>query len=136
MHHTPAGHCEDDEQLKIILLATQPRMLREMLHRALEKAPDLRLVLETDKPYQISALLKRIQADWVVTTLTEEDRLPEPVRAAIEQHPTVSVVGLSADGSHAEVQAMADESGNLQRQRYSLQDVSLAELLQILGDGG
>jgi ribonucleotide monophosphatase NagD (HAD superfamily) len=35
----------DDEQLRVILLANQPRMFREMLHRALDRTAGVHLVL-------------------------------------------------------------------------------------------
>lgn len=123
---------KDSEQLKIILLATQPRMLREMLHRALEKASDMQLVVETDTPDQVSALLSRVQADWLVTTLDEDNRLAEPVRSAIAQNPDVSVIGLSADGSHAEVRGTEGVDGNRKHERYHLDDISLSDLMSIL----
>jgi DNA-binding NarL/FixJ family response regulator len=123
-----------NEQIKIILLANQPRMLREMLHRALDKTPDVRLVLETDKPKRIPKILDRVRADWLITSLDEEDQLPQPVREAIEQNPSVSVLGLSADGSHVEVRGARSDDGNREGRRYSLENISLAELLTILED--
>ena len=50
MNSEQRRHNEEGGDLRIILLATQPRMLREMLHRALEKTPEVQLVLEMDDP--------------------------------------------------------------------------------------
>lgn len=132
MEHTSQNNENRSEQVKIILLATQPRMLREMLQRALSASPDMRLVLETDKPHRIPSILDRIQADWLITTLTEDDRLPAPVQSALDQNPAVSVVGLSPDGSHAEVRWTKGSEEDRESQRYSLDDISLTRLLQIL----
>jgi DNA-binding NarL/FixJ family response regulator len=123
-----------NEQVKIILLANQPRMLREMLHRALDRTPDVRLVLETDKPNQIPRILDRVRADWLIASLNEDEQLPRPVQEAIQQNPSVSVLGLSADGSHVEVRGAVSHGESSEGRRYSLENISLSELLTILED--
>jgi hypothetical protein len=125
---------ERADQLKVILLATQPGMLREMLHRVLEKDPAMRLVLETDSIRQIPRILDRIQADWLIATLTDDDRLPASVQSALERNPQVAVIGLSAEGDYAEVYEPQKPNGDRLRRRYSLDNISLHDLLKILGD--
>lgn len=123
----------DNTQLKVILLANQPRMMRETLHRVLEMTPDMRLVLETDEPKRIPRILDRVQTDWLIATLTEDEKLPEAVQTALEANPSVSVIGISADGSHVEVRGAENGEGKRERLRYSLENITLAELLKILG---
>jgi DNA-binding NarL/FixJ family response regulator len=109
-------------------------MLREMLHRVLEKDPAMRLVLETDSIRQIPRILDRIQADWLIATLTDDDRLPASVQSALERNPQVAVIGLSAEGDYAEVHEPQRPNGDRLRRRYSLDNISLYDLLKILGD--
>jgi len=120
--------------LRIIVLANQPRMLREMLHRALDKTPNVRLVLETDTPNQIPNLLNRVQADWLIASLDNEEELPPAVEEALEENPSLSVLGLSADGSHVEVQH-AEDDGSHEQKRFSLANITLSDLMDILSDG-
>ena len=123
------------DPIRIIVLANQPRMLREMLHRALDRSPQVRLVLETDSPNQISNILDRVQADWLVTSLDQEEQLSEAAEEAMEQNPSLSVMGLSADGSHVEVQQADTSNQDHEQKRLHLVDISLSDLMDILADG-
>ena len=123
------------EQIRVILLANQPRMLREMLHRALEKLPGVRLILETDAPRQIPSILDRVAPDWLITTLTPEAQLPEAVAEAIEHNPSVSVLGLSADGSKVEIRGAerSDDGRKAQRDIIVVGQCFLVRVAEYLG---
>lgn len=122
----------EHEPMRIVVLANQPRMFRELLHRALGQIPGAQLILETEDPLQVPGILSRVQTDWLVVSLNSEDELPKSVRKAIEEHPALSVLGFSEDSSRVEVQKKMHEKGNRTRRSYALENVSLPELLSIL----
>lgn len=124
----------EQEPIRVVLLANRPRMFREMLHRALDRIPGAQLILETERPQQVPGILARVEADWLIITLTAQGKLPKPVEEAIEQNPSLSVLGFSEDTGHVEVQMKVHSNKDRERRHYSLNDISLLELLSILGD--
>ena len=120
------------EVVRVVLLANQPRMLREMLHRALLKTPGLQLVFEVEEPDLIARVLDHIDADWLITSLTSEQKLQSTVQQALEQKPSLSIIGVSEDGSHVEVYMPVQNEVRHDRRHYSLNNISLANLLSIL----
>ncbi len=124
----------EQEPIRVVLLANQPRMFREMLHRALDKIPGSQLILETERPQQVLSILARVEADWLIVTLTAKGKLPKLVEEAIEQNPSLSVLGFSEDIGHVEVQMKMHSNEDRERRHYLLKNISLLELLSILGD--
>jgi hypothetical protein len=105
-----------------------------MLHRALDKIPGAQLILETENPHLLPSILARVEADWLIVTLTAQGNLPTPVEEAIVQNPSLSVLGFSEDTRHVEVKNRMDNNEDRERRHYSLNNISLMELLTILGD--
>ena len=99
----------EHELMRIVVLANQPRMFREMLHRALGQIPGAQLILETEDPLQVPSILSRFQTDWPIVSLNSEDELPKSVKKAIKEHPALSVLGFSEDSSRVEVQKKKHE---------------------------
>ena len=114
------------------MLANQPRMLREMLHKALAKNPRLQLVFEIDEVDLISRTLKSVEADWLITTLTSDQVLHSTAQKALAQNPALSIIGISADGSHVEIYERAHDDTTHKVRRESFDNISLYQLLSIL----
>jgi DNA-binding NarL/FixJ family response regulator len=122
-----------DRPLGVILLATQPRMMRQMMRRVLQKMPGPWLVLEAGNMEQVPGILERVDADWLITSLTDDDQLPEPLRSVVEQKPSLSVMGISEDGSHVVVSETGDEEiDKVEPQSALLEDATLAQLLELI----
>lgn len=112
-----------------IILANQPRLLREMLSRVFAATPSLQVVGEVDNFVGLAELLTQVKAHWLIVTLDSEGQSPLRVSNAGTGLPTTSLMAISADGRQVEVQtAMADGGVH----QYILYDVSLAVLLAIL----
>jgi len=112
-----------------IILANQPRLLREMLSRVFATIPTLQVVGEVDNFLGLAELIPRVQAHWLIVTLDSEGHSPLRVSNPGTGLPTTSLMAISADGRQVEVQtAMADGGVH----QYILYDVSLAVLLAIL----
>jgi len=112
-----------------IILANQPRLLREMLSRVFAATPGLQVVGEVENFVGLAELMTRVKAHWIIVTLDGEGQSPLRVSSPSTGLPTTSLMAISADGRQVEVQtAMAD--GGIHQ--YSLYDVSLTVLLAIL----
>jgi hypothetical protein len=126
----PLGH---SSELSVIVLATQPRMLRQMMRRALQRTPGRRLVLETEDIEQVADILHRVEADWLIANLTDEDRLPEAILTAVAGNPSVSVMGISEDGSHVSIREPSTGYDGEKSHNEVLSDATLADLLAVIG---
>ena len=133
---TDRSSVEQNEPVHIVLLANQPRMFREMLHRALDRAPGVRLTLEATDLERLPEILARVQADWLIVTLDEQSTLPGPIQQIVAQNPTLSVVGISVDGEHLEIQKVRVAKEDMEHRWLSLDNITLSELLVILGVNG
>ncbi len=122
----------EEEPVRVVLLANQPRMFREMLHKALAKNPRLQLVFEIDEVDLISRTLKSVDADWLITTLTSDQELHSTAQKALAQNPALSIIGISADGSHVEIYERAHGDTTHKVRRESFDNISLYQLLSIL----
>jgi|GEM_PF-2491418 len=112
-----------------IILANQPRLLREMLSRVFAATPGLQVVGEVENFVGLAEVMTQVKAHWLIVTLDNEDQSPLRVSNAGTGLPTTSLMAISADGRQVEVQtAMADGGVH----QYILYDVSLAVLLAIL----
>jgi hypothetical protein len=118
--------------LNIILLANQPRIFRELLHRALDTAQSSQLIVEVSDLKRLPKILDRVHARWLVITLDPEQQVPPPISDLIDQHPDVSVIGVSADGSRVGILDTHTAHLNGPRQWYRHENMSLAELLAVL----
>ena len=126
---------QDQERgLRVVVLANQPRNLRHMLHRALTVIPRTPVVIELDNPEMIPDVLDRVPVDWLVATLTAEGELTAPAEEAVDEHPSLGVIGISTDGSHIAVQGPQRDNDNGARTQDSFDEISLSDLILILQD--
>jgi hypothetical protein len=117
-------------QLHRIILANQPRLLREMLGHVFAATPGLQVVAEIDDPAHLPAALAQAEVHWLIVTLDDGNWLPPEVDGQTEETATPSsLMAISPDGRQIEVQKTTTEGD---RQTYALYDISLANLLSIL----
>lgn len=112
----------------IILLANQPRMMREMLHRVLKRYPQTHYVFEYENGEDLPELLDSIHAQWLVVSLEEGGNLPQGVERVMLEHPDLDVLAVSEDGDYLEIIRASDSSPH---ERVALRDISLHQLLDL-----
>jgi DNA-binding NarL/FixJ family response regulator len=96
------GHWQHAE-LRRIILANQPRLLRKMLQRAIDHAPGLRVVGEISEPGGLAALLDQTGADWVIISLKPNGKTPDAVDRLLADYPSLRILAVAADGSQAKL---------------------------------
>jgi DNA-binding NarL/FixJ family response regulator len=112
-------------QMSRVILANEPRLLRDMLRRALTRAPGLEVVGEVTDPAELSSLISQSEAQWVVVSMWPEGTVPSAIRSLLTGCSALRILGLAADGSQAKItcsQCDQDTRGGL----------SLDELIDIL----
>ncbi len=110
-----------------IVLAHVPRFLREMLQRAFEKAPGIRIVDEVTDLAQLPAALDRTGARWVIVSLPPDGTLANGVDRLLAAHPAVRLMNVATDGSHVTMQWVEPH-------QQTLDDLSMSELIALLRD--
>ena len=86
-----------------ILLANRPRLLREMLGRAMAGIPGLIVVGEITDLTRLPSAVKQTAADWVVVSLARGSDMPRLVQRLLADSPHVGVLALAPDGGQARV---------------------------------
>ncbi len=131
---------------RIILLANQPRMFRQLLQRALARASDRQVILEVDTPQQAELLLEQVSAHWLLLSLGPTGEMPAMALRLmaiagemsalalrlIARHPHLSLLAIAVDRGRMEV--MLARPGRPHR-HVPLEDAGLASLLSILRHG-
>jgi len=112
-----------------IVLANQPRLLREMLGHVFVSTAGLQVIAALDDPAQLSEIIREAQPTWLIVTLGSNswELLKSLSCPAGESVP--SLLAISVDGKQIEVHT-TNADGNVQS--YSLYDISLENLLAIL----
>ncbi len=117
---------------RIILLANQPRMFRQLLQRALARASDRQVILEVDTPQQAELLLEQVSAHWLLLSLGPTGEMPAMALRLMARHPHLSLLAIAVDRGRMEV--MLARPGRPHR-HVPLEDAGLASLLSILRHG-
>jgi hypothetical protein len=74
-----------------------------MLRRVITKTPGLQVVAEATDSAELSSLVDQCGAQWVVVSIWPEGFAPSMVQSLLLDRPTLSVLGMAADGSHAKI---------------------------------
>ena len=112
-----------------IVLANQPRLLREMLGRVFSTTPGLQVVAEVEDATSLAEVCNKAQITWLIVTLGSDGAVPTQLPNRAKGNAFLSLMAISPDGKQVEVQTTAAD-GNIQS--YTFYDISLAVLLSIL----
>ena len=110
---------------KRIILADGSRLVREMLHHALNKAEQLQIVDEVSDHEGLSLSIEKFEPEWVIVPLPYSNSMRDWIEACITGHPAVGFVFLSPHQNQIRMrwQTSCEEV---------FSDLSLKELIQIL----
>jgi chemotaxis response regulator CheB len=114
-------------KIRRILLVTEPRLLREMVERVIEKAPGLQVVGEIDDMTDLVPMIEETGADWLVVFLAPDEELPAGVQELLTSHPSVRVLVFASDGSQIEMKWVEFHAKALDR-------INLEELISVLSN--
>jgi DNA-binding NarL/FixJ family response regulator len=110
---------------KRILLATGPLLLREALHRVLNKAEHLEVLQEVPDHEDLPAAVERFAPEWVIVPLPISHRAQAWIEARRLAFPTVGFIFISPDHAGVKIKQQASYENE-----YF--DLSLEDFVQLL----
>jgi chemotaxis response regulator CheB len=110
---------------KRVILADGSRLLREMLHRVLDKANHLKVVQELPDSAGLCSAIHRFDPEWVILSRPYNQHAHAWLSSCMEDHPAVRFIFLSANHKYIKMKSqMSYEEDFL--------DLSLQEFIHIL----
>jgi hypothetical protein len=113
----------------LVILANEPRMLREMLQRALDSTPGFIVVDQNADLHLLSSLLQQVQLDWLVVTLGADGEIAREALTWLKRSPSLSLLALATDGARGDIFVKTAE---LEVLKFSLFELTLTTLVSIL----
>lgn len=110
---------------KRIILASDYRLVREMLKRAIDRVEGLQVVDEVSQLNEIGQSLLETPADWVVISWPPDKGLPACLDQLSSDHPALRFMAVASDGSQVVLRW-------LEPHQAALNNSSLIELLSVL----
>ncbi len=111
--------------LKRVILANHSRLLLEMFHRVLEKAPQIEVVQELSNSADLPLAIQRFCPEWVIVSLPSSDPVLQWISAFRQNAPSVRFIFLSPDNHRVTMRGqMASEE--------DLSNLSLKEFIHLL----
>lgn len=110
---------------KRVILADGSRLLREMLHRVIDKANHLEVVQELPSSDELRSAINRFDPEWVILSQPFDRRTHGWIDTCMADHPSLRFVFLSTDQNHITMKWQMSYEENLP-------DVSLKEFIHIL----
>ena len=84
-----------------ILVANQPRVMRELLLATLAERPDIEIVGEVANEAEIARTVKRTAPDLLVISLDELGQRPEICDAVLRAYPHVRIIAVANETNHS-----------------------------------
>lgn len=105
---------------KRVILANNSRLLREMLHRVIDKTDNLKVVQEIPDQKSLPSAIERFDPEWVIVSSSQDDTDGTWLSAHVSQHPSVRYIVLSPD--HRSIRVGGRGSGEEDLTRLSVDD--------------
>ncbi len=80
-----------------VLVANQPRLMRELVLATISEQPDIEIVGEIRENGEIEQAVEQTQPDFLIVALEESDRLPENCRTLLEKYPHMKILAIAPD---------------------------------------
>jgi DNA-binding NarL/FixJ family response regulator len=110
---------------KRVILADGSRLLREMLHRVIDKANHLQVVQELPNSDRLLSAIKRFDPAWVILSQPFNKQTHGWINACLTDHPDVRFIFLAPNQNHIKMKSqMSCEE--------DFPDLSLKEFIHIL----
>jgi DNA-binding NarL/FixJ family response regulator len=88
---------------KRVILANSSRLLREMLHRVIEKADHLEVVQELPNDEHLLSAIRTHDPDWVILSAPYDQNTHHWINTGMTDHPSVRFLFLSARNGTSEI---------------------------------
>lgn len=110
---------------KRVILADGSRLLREMLHRVIDKADHLEVVQELPSQEGLSSAIERLGPEWVVFFVPYNENTHNWIRTAMSDYPSMRFIFLSSESNTLKMKWQISYEEDLT-------NLSLRDFIQIL----
>jgi hypothetical protein len=77
-----------------VLVANQPRLMRELVMATIADHPDIEIVGEVEDESEIAAAVDRSHPDFLIIALGRSRRLPAACEPILQDHPQIKVLAV------------------------------------------
>jgi hypothetical protein len=80
-----------------VVVANQPRLMRELVLQTIKAQPDIEVVAEIEDESDIARAVDESNPDFLIVTLNESDKYPEICDVLLHRHPQMNVLALAVE---------------------------------------
>jgi DNA-binding NarL/FixJ family response regulator len=80
-----------------VLMANQPRLIRELVTATISDQPDIEVVGEVQQDSELESLVESKQPDVLIVALDRTKELPRLCQAILRGHPQMRVIAIAPD---------------------------------------
>jgi len=110
---------------KRVILANGSRLLREMLHRVINKADHLEVVQELLNHEELPSAIARLDPEWVIISLPYDKNVHSWINTCMAEYPSVRFIFLSPESNGIKMKWQTSYEEDLT-------NLSLKDFIQIL----
>lgn len=80
-----------------VLVANQPRLMRELVTATISDQPDIEVVGEIQQEIELENAVEQMRPDVLIVALDRSERLPEVCESILRNHPQLRVIAIASD---------------------------------------
>ena len=80
-----------------VLVANQPRLMRELMVATISEQPDIEIVGEVQEDSELLSAVEKTLPDFLIVALEKFNRLPQICHSILQKHPQMKVIAVSSD---------------------------------------
>lgn len=80
-----------------VVVANQPRLIRELLVATISDQPDIEIVGEVEEDSELARTVEKTRPDFLIVELEKYNRLPAGCQALLQKYPQMKVIAVSSD---------------------------------------
>ena len=108
-----------------VIFINSSRLVRELFQNVLRKAEHLQVIRDIVDQTDLPADIEGLEAEWLVMSLSSEEKIPTWVDAYLQAHPFTRFLAVSTDSSQVKMKWLEPREQNLE-------DLSLTDLIHVL----
>jgi chemotaxis response regulator CheB len=80
-----------------VLVANQPRLMRELMVATIAEQPDIEIVGEVEDESKLAGEVERTRPDFLIVALEEFNEMPKVCHSILQRHPQMKVIAVSSE---------------------------------------
>src|SRR5260370_7671762 len=79
-----------------VLVANQPRLMRELMVATISEQPDIEIVGEVEEDSELVSTVEKTRPDFLIVALEKFNRLPQVGHSILQPYPQMKVIAVSS----------------------------------------